>query len=102
MLQRFLDIGQRIKLEKLISLGQVSSLRVQKFAEGIDLLLGHGALGLEGGVNVVDEEVHPQVELQLVLPPQQSEQLQELRSLALGEVPQQLLLEAARRDLPEL
>ena len=100
--ERLLDIGQRIELQKLIGLGQVRAFGLQKLPESRDFLLGDSAFGLDRGVDVVDEEVDPDIELELLLVSEQTKETDEVLAPALAEQAEQFFLEAARGNVVEV
>ena len=100
--ERLLDIGQRIELQKLIGLGQVRAFCLQKLPESRDFLLGDSAFGLDRGVDVVDEEVDPDIELELLLVSEQTKETDEVLAPALAEQAEQFFLEAARGNVVEV
>ena len=63
MFQWFFDEGEGVELKKLVGFGKIGSSGVQVLPEGSDFFLGDRCLGLERGVDVVDEEVDSEVEL---------------------------------------
>ena len=85
MFEWFFDEREGVELQKLVSFGKVSSLRIEVFPKGRDFFLRNLRLSFKGGVYAVDEEVDPQIELQLFLISKQPIKFHELLPLALVE-----------------
>lgn len=63
MFKWFFDIRQSIELEELIGFGKICTFGLQKLSESCDLFLRDCAFGLDGGMDVVNKEVDPEIEL---------------------------------------
>ena len=63
MLQRLFYIWKGIELQKFIGFCEFGSPTVDVLLKGKDFFFGYGAFGFEGGVDIVDEKIDPEIEL---------------------------------------